>query len=307
MATKVKGDAIKEGSIPLSALSNEVKDKIENAGGGADWNANEGESGYIKNRTHYNKIKENPVNVVEYNNIEYNTDDNGNLTGYFIFDDRYAADYNDEYNELILEGVNGTHEGRKIVLHKGDRIDVILGRTQYELSWSDYGFDISFTTNNEEDYEYFEYDWSCFEYYLQEIKQLDEYFIPDTIARKSEVQGIDPVVWKYICNPCIIKSGVKVPEELIGTYSEDIGPYNEDIDGYEGGYCLKYPIFAMYKIMITSEHIDLEYGSECTAIITPTNVTKEYIELSELYVSKDYGIVFINVCIDKNKKWKFFN
>ena len=33
MATKVKGDAIKEGSIPLSALATEVKDKIENAGG----------------------------------------------------------------------------------------------------------------------------------------------------------------------------------------------------------------------------------------------------------------------------------
>ena len=37
MSTKVKGEAIKEGSIPMSALSTEVKDKIENAG--ADWNA----------------------------------------------------------------------------------------------------------------------------------------------------------------------------------------------------------------------------------------------------------------------------
>ena len=55
MATKVKGDAIKEGSIPLSALSNEVKDKIENAGGGADWNAQEGEAGYIKNKPFYTK------------------------------------------------------------------------------------------------------------------------------------------------------------------------------------------------------------------------------------------------------------
>ena len=50
MATKVKGDAIKEGSIPLSALSNEVKDKIENAGGGADWNAQADEVGYIENK-----------------------------------------------------------------------------------------------------------------------------------------------------------------------------------------------------------------------------------------------------------------
>lgn len=56
MATKVKGDAIKEGSIPLSALSTEVKDKIENAGGGADWNAQKGEAGYIENRPFYDNI-----------------------------------------------------------------------------------------------------------------------------------------------------------------------------------------------------------------------------------------------------------
>lgn len=50
MTTKVKGEAIKEGSIPFSALATEVKDKIENAGGGADWNAQEGEAGYIENK-----------------------------------------------------------------------------------------------------------------------------------------------------------------------------------------------------------------------------------------------------------------
>ena len=58
MATKVKGDAIKEGSIPLSALSNEVKDKIENAGGGADWNAKADEVGYIENKP-FGKLKVN--------------------------------------------------------------------------------------------------------------------------------------------------------------------------------------------------------------------------------------------------------
>lgn len=50
MGTKVKGEAIKEGSIPLSALATEVKDKIENAGGGANWDAAEGEAGYIENK-----------------------------------------------------------------------------------------------------------------------------------------------------------------------------------------------------------------------------------------------------------------
>lgn len=32
MSTKVKGEAIKESSIPMSALNDEVKNKIENAG-----------------------------------------------------------------------------------------------------------------------------------------------------------------------------------------------------------------------------------------------------------------------------------
>ena len=49
MATKVKGEAIKDGSVGLNALSQEVQDKI-NAGGGANWNAQEGEPGYINNK-----------------------------------------------------------------------------------------------------------------------------------------------------------------------------------------------------------------------------------------------------------------
>jgi hypothetical protein len=49
----IEGSNIKEGSIPLSALSIEVKNKIENAGGGADWNAKENEAGHILNRTHF--------------------------------------------------------------------------------------------------------------------------------------------------------------------------------------------------------------------------------------------------------------
>ncbi len=68
MSTKVKGETIKEGSIPLSALATEVKDKIENAGGGADWNTQEGEPGYIENRTHY---------IVSQGNVE-NRDSSGN-------------------------------------------------------------------------------------------------------------------------------------------------------------------------------------------------------------------------------------
>ncbi len=54
MTTKVKGEAIKEGSIPYNALATEVKNKIENAGGGSsatpDWEASEGEAGYIENK-----------------------------------------------------------------------------------------------------------------------------------------------------------------------------------------------------------------------------------------------------------------
>ena len=50
MSTKVKGEAIKESSIPLSALSTDVQKKLSTT---PDWNAQKDEAGHIKNRTHF--------------------------------------------------------------------------------------------------------------------------------------------------------------------------------------------------------------------------------------------------------------
>ena len=107
---------------------------------------------------------------------------------------------------------------------------------------------------------------------------------------------IDPVVWKYICNPCIIKQGEKVPEELIGEYTEDVG--------YDGGYYLKYPNLAMYKIMITDNGIDTEFGGDCSVVLTPSSINECCVGIDDIYISKDYGVYAGSANIDKDKKWE---
>jgi hypothetical protein len=78
METKINGEIIKEGSVALSALSSELQDKVNNSSG-ADWNAKEGEPGYIENRTHYVTGTIETINLngewdITKNNINVNDD-----------------------------------------------------------------------------------------------------------------------------------------------------------------------------------------------------------------------------------------
>lgn len=98
MNTKVKGDKIKEGSIPLSALSNEVKDKIENAGGGADWNAQQGEAGYIENKPFDSIIQNLDFELYDEKAYAYILNI-GNYDGFYI--SGKPVQFNDNYNFTI--------------------------------------------------------------------------------------------------------------------------------------------------------------------------------------------------------------
>lgn len=51
MNTYIRGEKIKEGSIPFSALSEEIKNNM----GGANWDSKEGEAGYIENKPFTNR------------------------------------------------------------------------------------------------------------------------------------------------------------------------------------------------------------------------------------------------------------
>ena len=49
------------------------------------------------------------------------------------------------------------------------------------------------------------------------VKQLDEKYIPDTIARKSDIPSapaVDETLMKYLANPYIIVPGQQIPEDL---------------------------------------------------------------------------------------------
>lgn len=67
MATKVKGEAIKEGSIPMSALSTEVKNKIENAGSKVFVFTDD----MVKSENEDGSINIDPANAIEMINSDF--------------------------------------------------------------------------------------------------------------------------------------------------------------------------------------------------------------------------------------------
>ena len=195
MSTKIKGEAIKEGSIPLSALNDEVKDKIENAGGGADWNAQEGESGHIENRTHYLYDKSPQTLGKGINKIDYTH------RKFILFNDTIQVLPEFE-NNLEIRIVSGPPVYLKYnVENSGEPVIELIDVANY-------------------------FENSTIEFYAN-IKKIDEKFIPDTVLKTTPQElsdtdknqalanlGIDPVVWKYMCEPFKLEDGVKIPQEL---------------------------------------------------------------------------------------------
>ena len=276
MATKVKGESIKEGSIPLSALNDEVQDKI-NSGGGANWNAAEGEVGYIKNRTHYLYNKSEHTLGKGINKINYT------YRKFILFNDIIQVLPEFE-KDLEIKIVSGPPVSLKYnVENTGQQVIELIDVTNY-------------------------FGHNTIEFYTG-VKPINNVYLPDTVIKTTPQQlsdddknqaltnlGIDPVVWKYICNPLIIQNGENVPEELIGEYSDNVG--------YEGGYFLKYPNLAMYKIMITDNRIDTEFGDGASVIITPSDINECGLGIQDIYISKDYGVYAGGANIDKNKNWE---
>ena len=224
METKIKGEAIKEGSIPLSALSNEIKNKIENAGaggGGADWNAQNGEAGYIENRTHYLDGK-----------FSYTLGKGVTKIPYVYVTAAY-------FNNTIIE-LPPFEDGLEISIVSGPPIYL-------KYIYEDNNPIIELIDN----YSYFKN--NVIEFY-QNVKQIDPAYIPNTVLKTTPQTltdtdknqalanlGIDPVVWKYLCNPYILKNGETIPDELL---SEDNKSY------------FKYTNRGMYLICIESGNID---------------------------------------------------
>ena len=232
METKVKGEAIKDGSVGLNALSKEVQDKI-NAGGRADWNAQEWEAGYIENRTH----------SAAFTRIEYNQENNKGKYEVAGFEDKLLLLWRKKY----------------FTVHKNIplTIDVNDGEDTFIVNYN--GTTLYITDNN--GYLYDEHEYIS----VSETNiPLAEAFIPETVIKTTPQKlsdtdknqalanlGIDPVVLKYLANPHIIRydnsSGTcynAIPKELSDIIYQD-GKFNHLVlstvlikiyDSAEGNY-----------------------------------------------------------------------
>lgn len=98
---------------------------------------------------------------------------------------------------------------------------------------------------------------------------------------------IDPVVWKYMCDPLVIKAGESVPEELIGKFNEEEGDR----------YNLKYP----YKNMYVIEYRD-------NSLINPVNANNIGITIQGYIRGDGNSITYVydSAWIGDDKKWNMY-
>jgi hypothetical protein len=262
MSTKVKGGAIKEGSIPLSALSNEVKDKIENSGGGAggaDWNAQEGEAGFIENKP-FNE----PIHVTIPDTYQHTFHLAKEITAVNILCDGsedVCKFYPDKSKSLQWECMDAEHF--------------------FKFEWDGNGTLQIVETLAEESLR------GLIEI-TQEKGALNTNLIPDTVIKTTPQKlsdndknqalanlGIDPVVWRYICNPLRIQDGSYILSELVK----------------EGNFVVKAP--NAYRFIDSSgyEYTPVEIGDTVMQVETFDG----YVSLSLQYDSdrEEYQIVKI--------------
>ena len=247
MATKVKGGAIKEGSIPLSALSEEIKNKIESAGGSSatpDWNAVEGEAGHIENKIcrfmQYGReykftdtLRRADFTPIpnEYGEV-YLYKKEVSYTGLqLVVTNMRVTDYGDTYSSALHTA--GYVNGKYIVPFYGSDIATIWAEEDQDTYQGYLYVETTFSDSFPEDNTIFVV--SHDEDYI-EAEKLSADFIPNTVLktipqRLSDTDknqalanlGIDPVVWKYICNPIVITSlDDTVPVDILETDDSDL-------------------------------------------------------------------------------------
>lgn len=267
MNTKLNMGVIEDKSITYSKLADDVAESITAtmAGSAPDWNAQEGESGHIKNRlcramwgTEEYEFK-NPLKEDDFTTI-YDED------GYIL---RWEKEVTDIYYDLkyIFANYDSTPMGNT---YQKSFYPLPFKNGKWEYIMDDYNaFRIYITKDNDNYCSYLiiqplnynndfpknlyiiEYDQDYFF-----IEKLPEVYLPDTIVKTTPQTlstnaknqaltnlGIDPVVWKYMCNPLVISVGDTVPEELLGS---------KYIYGDNTYYKIKYPNRAMYKYKYTS-------------------------------------------------------
>ena len=161
-----------------------------------DWNAKEGEAGYIKNRTHcidLGNFVELPESVFEYDDVEYekicydfNIYSYAAEPEYFIFK---LVDPNDQNNETFIKIDCDKSQTLSAVLTKRDRHEEDHLPIYFDVNPEDGFIKIWFwggATDKRPNIYYAVKECGTYNH----IKQLDEIYIPDTIARKSELDEV---------------------------------------------------------------------------------------------------------------------
>ena len=177
MATKVKGEAIKEGSIPLSALTDNVKELLNNSVGFKEF------CGYISldvpleiqaytgGDYYYVKI---PNDIVE---IEIGA----GITP-ISYGPPFSIKYiSTNYPKAELSIITDYPEA-----HKNLKIPVFRGINSNEVFIPD-----------------------------TVVKTTPQELSDDNKNQALTNLGIDPVVWKYIKSPCYITNGKRIPNDLL--------------------------------------------------------------------------------------------
>jgi hypothetical protein len=179
-------------------------------GGGADWNANEGEAGYIKN---------NPFEIKKFNSI-------------ITKDDNYTLKFmtaDDEADLLNLEYYKVNHYiqyGQDIYKLNQQDFNIPNGKNTFTITYNQGYYYLSATKYDADGLlENIEYgDLKIF--FI--INYIDVLFLDDTVIKTTPQSlsdadknqalanlGIDPVVWKYMCEPIVIESGINIPADLL--------------------------------------------------------------------------------------------
>ena len=250
-----------------------------------DWNAQEGEAGYIENRTHFAKYIPIPKDASVVIDVPCTYDHDRGV--HYLLKDivvEYKYYYMTEYNKVIIPA--GTDiNGSVYVEAEAGGGPVTL---EFSLTYDNGVVNIRIIRAPNYDFRVVIYN------------MLDDIYLPDTVLKTTPQTlsdtaknqalanlGIDPVVWKYMCKPYMFNSRdfnmqMPIPSELM-----------------QNGK-LKYKIPAMYRINLTNQCTDPNSGEE----IDFPEINNQYGEytpeavddnrITTAYLNNDYSLV-INI------------
>lgn len=249
-------------TIDINKISNPLfteDNKIDVSGPTPDWNAQIGETGYIENKpfTIGDKWQKIDESLIKYDVDPFDEEDtysiNINLyelkcallnvyfdeikTRYILYKPDYIAD-----RGTISIPIGNYQSCEAKVIQDGVSLRLEIHDHNY-AGWKAVANTLLYVVDDFGKLEQMEY-------YIEKVNPI---FIPDTIIKTTPQTlsdtdknqaltnlGIDPIVWKYLCNPCILKNKKVLPSEL-----------RNDIE-------FKYPNRGMYVV----EHNNILYNLE---------------------------------------------